>query len=51
MCYLKSLSAIHLKKIQLPDFLGKELLVKMCKLIQNYTFEMDSHSNTCTMYI
>ena len=37
--YLKSLS--HFLKIKLSYFLGNEFLVKMSKLLQNYTFKID----------
>ena len=38
--YLKSLNLIYFVKIRLPDFLFNEFLIKMYRLLQNYTFEI-----------
>ena len=47
--YLKSLSRIHFVKIRQSNFLGNEFLVKMYKLLRNYTFKIATISKI--MYI
>ena len=37
---LKSLNPIYFVKIRLPDFLCNEFLIKMYRLLQNYTFDI-----------
>ena len=41
---LKSLTLIHFLKIRLSNFLGNIFLVKIYKLLQNYTFEINTLS-------
>ena len=50
---LKSLGLIYFVKIRLPDFLCNEFLIKMYRLLQDYTFEICTLSkitNTCCNY-
>ena len=49
----KSLSTIYFIKIRLPDFLCNEYLIRMYRLLQNYTFEICTLSkikNICYEY-
>ena len=46
---LKSLSPINFVKFRLSNFLGNEFLVKMNKLLRNYTFKIVTISKL--MYI